>query len=634
MQYDLHWIFTLLREGVVFLNSDASPTLGSFRTLMKPQNVYMLLVSMAGILTFAMHPHQEWGRLATSDWLLFATLVGTVLLLNHFTFQLPPEGNAQSMDSAVYLAVLFVYGLSMSLYVLLASTLIYAMYERRIVWWKQAANFAVYTMMIAMAYVGYMVLQGQIGPIQVGSLHANVVSLVVYFAVNVLLVGIYFHFAKQGHLLEVVRSLSLESLNAYISTLLLSIVLSILLTEYELFGMFLFLCVSISLSYAFNKFFVMYSEVRDKAIKDPRTGLYTHGYFEERLEEEIRRAKETKSGFSLILLDLDNFRKYNDHHGHLKGDQLIEFFAGLLKEACSTPSYVVARYGGGEFAIMMLGSSGDEAYPFLTRLRKRVNDTYFDGVEHLPHRCLSFSAGISFYRTDTYDRSLLVHEAREALHYAKSSGKNAIHLYDEHSMMQRELDFEQDIREIEQQLKIFLSKDVYTFQHSQRVYQYAIEMADRLELTEHERRILVLGALFHDIGKVEIPRDVLNKKGKLTREEWEMIQKHVLWGREIVSTYPKYKDLIPLVELHHEKYDGTGYPKQLAGEEIPKLARILTVIDSFDAMTTERPYQQTKTLDEAVSELRRCAGKHFDPHIADVFIEMIQSKKYHHHLVQ
>src|SRR5213079_1804385 len=148
---------------------------------------------------------------------------------------------------------------------------------------------------------------------------------------------------------------------------------------------------------------------------------------------------------------------------------------------------------------------------------------------------------------------------------------------------------------------------------SKRVYQYAVDFSRQLDLTLHERKTLILGALVHDIGKIEIPRDILNKKGKLDPLEWDIMKKHVTWGKEIISTNKNLEELIPLVELHHERFDGNGYPYSLKGKTIPKLSRILSVVDSFDAMTTERPYQKTKTFAEAIIELRACSGKQFDP---------------------
>ena len=213
---------------------------------------------------------------------------------------------------------------------------------------------------------------------------------------------------------------------------------------------------------------------------------------------------------------------------------------------------------------------------------------------------------------------------RQSALYRKSKGKNTVSVFGEEYHLPQSL--EQDINELEQHIKIFLSKDVYTFKHSKRVFSYAVDMADVLRLSVEERRLFVLGALVHDIGKLEIPRDILNKKTKLTLEEWEIVKKHVLWGKEFMLVTDKYKDLVPLVELHHERFDGKGYPLGLTGIEIPRLARMLCIIDSFDAMTTERPYQNTKSYEEALEELRQCRGTQFDPELTNHFIHYIESK--------
>lgn len=151
-------------------------------------------------------------------------------------------------------------------------------------------------------------------------------------------------------------------------------------------------------------------------------------------------------------------------------------------------------------------------------------------------------------------------------------------------------------------LNLFRYKDMDTFKHSKRVYKYALDISELLALDNAEKRRFVLGALIHDIGKLEIPWSILNKKDKLTAEEWETIKGHVTWGKKMVITNDRFADLIPYIELHHERYDGKGYPYGLKGNEIPRLCRMLTVIDSFDAMTTERPYQETKNVEEAIRE--------------------------------
>lgn len=412
---------------------------------------------------------------------------------------------------------------------------------------------------------------------------------------------------------------------SYCVTLILSLVLAILLDKERYFGLFLFTVLVIILSVVFRKFIVLYELVSNRANKDHLTGLYNHGFFKETLKEQFSDCKLLKQPLTLAFLDLDDFKKYNDRNGHLQGDRLLTFFGKLLQKAVEGTNFTVARYGGEEFAILMPNTTKEDAYAFLNRLRKEVNDTYFEGVEHIPYRCLSFSCGIAEMEKDMHESDELIHRADQALYYAKAQGKNNVQLYDKHNMSLDEIRFKQDLEALEQQVKFFLSKDVYTYRHSKRVFKYALEFGSRLdELTDHERQTLILGALIHDIGKIEVPRDILNKRGKLEKHEWEIIKKHVTWGREIVAAEKRFDDLLPLVELHHERYDGKGYPYGLKGEEIPKLARILCIIDSFDAMTTERPYQPTKTFEEALEEIERCAGTQFDPVYAAKFIAFVR----------
>jgi diguanylate cyclase (GGDEF)-like protein/putative nucleotidyltransferase with HDIG domain len=335
--------------------------------------------------------------------------------------------------------------------------------------------------------------------------------------------------------------------------------------------------------------------------------------------------KEQKAEkMSLAMIDIDDFNKYNGYFGHLQGDELLKCFGLVLKEGCSGTNYTLARYGGEEFTILMPNTTESDAFQYLDELRKKMNDTYFKGVEILPHGCLSFSAGIIYQEGMIDSSSELLGQADRALYYAKAQGKNKVHLYDEKDVVQKNLDEEKEIELLEQQVRIFLSKDINTYKHSKRVFTYAIHFAKKLELSDYEKKTLIMGALIHDIGKLEIPRDIMNKEGKLNPHEWEMIKKHVTWGKEIISTNKDLLHLVPLVELHHERYDGKGYPHGLIGDSIPKLARILCIIDAFDAMTTERPYQKTKTFEEAIVELEHCSGKQFDPKYVPLFIEMLR----------
>ncbi|ALC88811.1 HD family phosphohydrolase [Bacillus sp. FJAT-18017] len=590
-------------------------------------NLYLGLVSAAGIVVFILL--SKHGHFDTTLWPMIFTLAGATLLLNHIIFELPPEGNRLSMDSSIYLASLFLYGLELTLTVLIIFSIVFMFSNRKTEWWKHVFNFALYTFMITNAFYVFDLTGGLVGSTEFTNLFPYIGALSVYFITNVALIAIYFLLGDSIDSIEkVLKGMIKGTLATYITTLLLSFVLVIIIDSQKIFGLFLFVSMSALLSVAFKQHIELYKVMSDKANKDHLTGLNNHGYFKELLEKHVFTAKETERPLSIALLDLDDFKKYNDLYGHILGDHLLKDFGTLLELESKTNDFIVARYGGEEFSIIMPDTSRDRAYAFMNELRKKTNDTFFKGVEALPYGCLSFSAGIAEWENQTYSVSEFLNNADQAMYAAKDQGKNLVQVFKEHSdySVQRSLNLEKDLEEAEQQLKIFLSKDVYTYRHSKRVYQYAVDFSKKLNLSDYDRKTLILGAIIHDIGKLEIPRDILNKKGKLEPHEWEMMKKHVTWGKEIISTNKKLEDLIPLVELHHERYEGNGYPYGLKGKTIPKLARILCIIDSFDAMTTERPYQKTKTFEEAIVELRACAGKQFDPQYVEPFIEMIKQE--------
>lgn len=174
-------------------------------------------------------------------------------------------------------------------------------------------------------------------------------------------------------------------------------------------------------------------------------------------------------------------------------------------------------------------------------------------------------------------------------------------------------------------ISVINAKDKYTYGHVERVVIYSRIIADKLKLSEYDKKILIYGAYMHDIGKINISKEILIKKMKITSEEWKILKQHPENGVEIIKSVESLKVLIPLIINHHERYDGKGYPNKLKGKEIPYLARILTVVDSFDAMTSNRPYNERKTYEEGIEELERCSGTQFDPEIVKAFIEVIRS---------
>ncbi len=170
------------------------------------------------------------------------------------------------------------------------------------------------------------------------------------------------------------------------------------------------------------------------------------------------------------------------------------------------------------------------------------------------------------------------------------------------------------------------AKDVYTRGHSDRVSAFSVLIGEKLGLSENDIRILRIGGLFHDIGKIGVPDSILLKDSKLTDDEYSQIKNHPSIGAHILSNASIFADMIPIVKHHHEKYDGTGYPSKLKGEEIPFLARIAAVADTFDAMTSVRPYRNALPMDVVKSEFKRCAGTQFDPKVATVFLDILENE--------
>ncbi|KAA0548516.1 diguanylate cyclase [Bacillus sp. BGMRC 2118] len=596
----------------------------------KLNNIYVGLISVVGTIIFLTHFNYKLDSLM--DWVLIYALTGVVLLLNHFIIYILPSGNALSMDSSVYLACIFIFGIDVPLLVLLFCSIVTFIYRYKTIWWKHIFNFGCYTIMITSSYYTFYLTGGIIGTDNLTNIIPYTSALLVYFILNVVLVWAYFYLSSPQPINKVIKEfvnkgIIRESIISSSSILVLALVLTLLIQEAFLLGLFLFTVLTVMISFAYTKFFNLYKGLEEKASRDFLTGLYNHGYFKLRLEGMMPSSNDRPEPFSVALLDIDDFSRYNDMNGHLQGDILLKYFGEFLKDRAAKKNYIVSRYGGEEFGILMPNTSRSEAFLFVNKLRKKLNDTYIFGAEDLPLECISFSGGIVEYEKGIMDSTELLKKADKALYYAKAQGKNNIQIYNEsNDVYQDDLQIFKDVESLEQQLQIFLSKDMYTYQHSKRVFRYAADISEKLSLTEIEKRSLILGALIHDIGKLEIPRDVINKKGALDHHEWEMMKKHVTFGKEIVASTKKYDELLPLIELHHERYDGRGYPYGLAGDNIPKLARILCVIDSFDAMTTERPYQATRSFEDAIEELRDCAGKQFDPQFVEPFIEMIKEK--------
>ena len=225
-------------------------------------------------------------------------------------------------------------------------------------------------------------------------------------------------------------------------------------------------------------------------------------------------------------------------------------------------------------------------------------------------------------KSDKFDQLLLLIE----------SGLKSVKQMDEIKKINEELEdskeqLEQAYLDMVQTLRYTVeAKDTYTRGHSDRVSEYSVLIGEKLGLSEDEIKILKIGGLFHDIGKIGIPDSILLKPGKLTDDEYSEIKNHPSIGAHILGSAKVFKDIIPIVKYHHEKYDGNGYPSKLKGEEIPYLARIAAVADTFDAMTSRRSYRGPIDIEYVKEEIKRCEGTQFDPQIAEVFLDILNNE--------
>ncbi len=361
-----------------------------------------------------------------------------------------------------------------------------------------------------------------------------------------------------------------------------------------------------------------------KALRDSLTGLNNHRYFQEALNKTIKHAEKTNRQISLIMLDIDNFSQLNNTYGHVFGDKILTIIGSTIlsnlrenDEAC--------RLGGDEFGIILPQTSKFGARTLASRIKNSVEEVL---TRSFPDKSITVTLGISTFPTLAQDKDELLHTTDGALYWAKLHGKNSILLYnpkvvktlsaDERAKRAEEVALVDLVRSL---AKAVDARDPYTRLHSKRVSDLSKKLAKFMGLDDETVNRIEVAGILHDVGKIGIPDNILNKPGRLTNEEMITIKNHpVLSAQMIRST--SLKELVPAVRAHHERWDGSGYPIGLKGEKIPLEARILALADSFDAMTSDRPYRKGLSLEDALKEVKSCAGTQFDPQLVEYFLSM------------
>ena len=366
----------------------------------------------------------------------------------------------------------------------------------------------------------------------------------------------------------------------------------------------------------------------DAVNRDSLTGLYNHRYFFDFMSRALDTNIPGKQQYVMIM-DIDFFKSYNDNLGHQQGDEALRKIAKICKDHFGDDH--VFRYGGEEFSLYMEARDDEEAFELANELRADIERAHFDGQEMQPGHNLTVSIGVAPKKLDGETKDTVmdwIERADNSLYKAKAFRKNRVQMYS--SVYERfdhlnEASADEKITSIRALLVLINSRDRYTYNHTDRVVHYCEAFAKYAKLSEEQSRSLLYSAYLHDIGKIKVDPEILISEKKLTDEQWEQMKRHPIDGADIVRTIEGFDEIALIVEQHHEKYNGYGYPKGLKGEEICYLARILSLADSFDAMTAKRPYQKTKTIEEAFAEINRCAGTQFDPHLARQVIEALQT---------
>src|SRR5579859_5909926 len=421
-----------------------------------------------------------------------------------------------------------------------------------------------------------------------------------------------------------------------------------------------------------------FQKAQEQAITDGLTGVKTHRFFMEALSAEWKRSTRAGRAFALVLMDLDRFKFVNDFYGHLEGDLVLQRVGHILETNCRR-SDVVARYGGDEFVILMPETNMEHARQLATKLRGWVSADPL-----LREKNISASFGIACYPLHGSSPQELIQVADASMYLSKDQGGNAVSTAD-HFDPNEAKKWKRDVleaylgvtlkrlfatgpdafEEIYSRLKQFTeslaatesgsgnaasatvevpqnlpqavldtvtslafaidAKDHYTQGHSQKVSAYAALIAESMNMSDAEVEEVRLGGVLHDIGKVAIPENILNKNGPLNPEEWETMKSHVSFGAKILDPLTPLARVREMVLHHHEFFDGSGYPNALSGEEIPLGARIIAIADAYDTITSDRTYKKARTAPDALSELERCANAQFDGSIVEVFVRTMRT---------
>lgn len=401
----------------------------------------------------------------------------------------------------------------------------------------------------------------------------------------------------------------------------------------------------------------LFEEVKKQAITDPLTGLFNRRYFEDNIVKEAERSLRLKQPFSLVSLDLDFLKKINDTYGHQFGDLAIKTIANVLKREARSID-IPARIGGEEFDLLLPGVDSRGASIAAERIRKSIENQVLDTIGGI-----TASIGVATFLEHSDRIDELIELADQAMYKAKLNGRNQVQIAQHQSdvnwqqiaidtfmdiLAKRRIPVDENIaKSMTKKLQKLKKEDVgsndilYSIvdiisQTYNQMYKagttkskliLAVMLAKQLDLPKEEIDKLKLAILLYDIGNIMIPEEIFNKKEPLTEEEKNVIKQHpVIAAREILKPISNIQDIIPIIESHHENWDGGGYPGNKSGIEIPITSQIVLLVDAFYAMAQDRPYRQAFTIDEILEIIKNEAGKRWNEKLVEDFIHVVKNE--------
>lgn len=383
----------------------------------------------------------------------------------------------------------------------------------------------------------------------------------------------------------------------------------------------------------------LYEQMFREARIDPLTGAYNYRSFMEQEEAQFRDCRD--DCISLLMADVDDFKLYNQLYGVKEGDEALRRISAELSR-CAQGMGTVFRTSGKVFAVLLPHQDARRAGTLAEEIQRRVG-----GVNNTPERRafkpLSVSIGICSAPCAASTAKELLDNADLATYNAKQGGKNCVAVFQGVStVLPQQISERTDailnrvtagtderqntVATISALTAAIDAKDHYTYAHSKNVARYAASLAVAAGLNDDQVRTIYSAGLLHDVGKISIPEDILNKSGKLTEQEFNIMKGHVNNSIEMIRHLPEMDYLVPAILGHHERWDGRGYPRGLAGEDIPITARCLAVADCFDAMTTDRPYRKGMSAEYALEQIAASAATQLDPHLAETFVQLVRGR--------